>query len=93
LWIFFLITSCFLCNNSFWPSASSLCNDDLAKWCTVWGDSYPERCPPALPLADQCDLKPNRIYVRWIYFHIGFCILDVLLWALNSDMSLYIRGV
>lgn len=93
MWIFFLIVSCFLCNNSFWPSASSLCNDELSKWCTVWGDSYPERCPPALPLSDQCDLDPNPVWVRWVFFHMGFCLLDLFLWALNDDMSRYIRNM
>lgn len=91
LWLFFLITSCFLCNNSFWPSESSLCNDELDKWCTVMGDSYPDRCPPALPFADQCDLKPNPIYVRWIFFHIAFTALDLLAWCSNDDMSVYVR--
>lgn len=90
LWIFFIITSCFLCNNSLWPSASSLCNDNLEKWCTVMGDSYPERCPPALPFVDQCDLKPNPVYIRWIWFHLGFTLLDVALYALNDDMNIYV---
>lgn len=93
LWLFFLITSCFLCNNSFWPSASSLCNDDLPKWCTVMGDSYPERCPPSLPYASQCDLKPNVVYIRWIYFHIGFTLLDFICYQLNRDMKKYTRPI
>ena len=91
LWLFFLVTTCFLCNNSFWPSESSICNDNLEKWCTVMGDSYPDRCPPSLPLADQCDLDPNIIYVRWVLFHVGFTALDLLLWTLNDDMNVYIN--
>lgn len=90
MWLFFLVVTCFLCNNSFWPSESSLCNDELSKWCTVWGDSHPDRCPPALPASDQCDLKPNPVYVRWVWFQLGFTILDLALYAINDDMSVYI---
>jgi hypothetical protein len=90
IFLFFLITSCFLCNNSFWPSQSSLCNDELPKWCTVMGDSFPDRCPPALPLADQCDLSPNVVYVRWILFQVGFTVLDLLTYSLNGDMESYV---
>jgi hypothetical protein len=90
LWIFFIVTSCFLCNNSFFPSESSLCNDELDKWCTVMGDSFPDRCPPSLPTADQCDLKPNPVYIRWIYFHAAFTVLDWISWRFNKDMNLYV---
>ena len=90
LWIFFGIVACFLCNNSTHAAKSSFCNDDLARWCTVWGDSFPERCPPSQPPAQQCDLRPNHVFVRWIFFHIGFSALDLLLWTLNGDMKTYV---
>lgn len=92
LWIYFIITACFLCNNSYYPSESSLCNDIPSKLCTVFGDHLPDRCPPSLPGAEQCDLEMHPIFFRWIIFHVLFTLLDWGAGRQNEDMTLHLNG-
>lgn len=91
LFIFFTVTICFLCNTTYNPE--SLCNDALDRYCFVYPDDHPDRCPP-LPAGefpiDQCELEPNAIFYRWIFFSIAFFVFDCFLGALNTDMSRYV---
>lgn len=88
LFFFFVITICFFCNSTYFPS--SPCNDP--RWCEAFGPDHPDRCPPIPPILQPCDLSPNPVFLNWIYFTLAFFFMDVIIYFLNLDMSGYVAA-
>ena len=73
------IIGCFFCNNGVFRNG--LCDtNNITAYCEVWWKDQVDLCEPPMynTSLQQCDLKTNPAYIKYIFFLLGFLILDII---------------